>query len=89
MQGVSLLPAFNGQPLIRAKPLYWEYSAGYVIRDGNMKAVRLRRAKGKEWELYDFSKDENEMNNLSKTMPDKREALKQKWKEWYDSVYAR
>jgi arylsulfatase len=89
MQGVSLLPAFEGNNLVRSEPLYWEYSEGFAIREGDMKAVRLRKAKDKEWELYDLSKDENETNDLAKEMPEKLESLKKKWKEWNESVYAR
>jgi arylsulfatase len=86
MDGVSLTPAFMGKDLDRNKPLYWEYSEGFAIRDGDMKAVRLRRAVDKEWELYDFSTDENETNDLAPTMPDKLKLMKQKWKQWYASV---
>jgi arylsulfatase len=86
MDGVSLTPAFMGKDLDRNKPLYWEYSEGFAIRDGDMKAVRLRRAVDKEWELYDFSTDENETNDLAPTMPDKLKLMKQKWEQWYASV---
>ena len=89
MQGISLVPAFENEQLNRSNPLYWEYSEGFAIRDGNMKAVRLRRAQEKEWELYDFSKDENETKNLAKEMPEKLEYLKNKWKNWNTSVYAK
>lgn len=87
MQGVSLLPAFEGKDFVRNKPIYWEYSEGFAIREGDMKAVRLRRAKDKEWELYDFSKDENETNDLAQERPEKLESLKKKWKEWNEAVY--
>jgi arylsulfatase len=88
MQGISLLPAFEGKNLVRNKPIYWEYSEGFAIREGDMKAVRLRRAKDKEWELYDFSNDENETNDLAQENPEKLKYLKKKWKEWNESVYA-
>jgi arylsulfatase len=51
-----------------------------------MKAVRLRRAVDREWELYDFSKDENETHDLAAAKPEKLKAMKQQWQEWYDSV---
>lgn len=85
-EGISLVPAFEGKPLVRAKPLYWEYSEGFAIRDGNLKAVRLRWAKDKEWELYDFSQDENETNDLAAKMPGKLQSMKQQWQKWYESV---
>ena len=87
MQGISLVPTFKKEPLERPNPLYWEYSEGFAIREGDLKAVRLRRAPEKEWELYDLSKDGNESNDLAKEMPEKLEYLKSKWKKWNNSIY--
>lgn len=42
----------------------------------------------RHWELYDFSKVRNEADDLAQTMPEKLEAMKQQWQEWYDSVNA-
>ena len=60
MQGISLLPAFDDKPLKRRKPIFWQWSAGGAIRDGDMKAVFWGRGDKRKWELYDLSKDSNE-----------------------------
>ncbi len=88
LEGISLVPAFQGKPLDRPNPLFWEYSEGFAIRDGNMKAVRMRRAVDREWELYDFSRDENETYDLALVMPEKLQAMKRQWEAWYASVLA-
>jgi arylsulfatase A-like enzyme len=87
MQGVSLIPAFEGKPLDRQKPIFWQWSSGGAIRDGDFKAVFWGgRKDGKVWELHDMSKVLNETNNLAKLQPEKLEALKAKWEAWYKSV---
>ena len=89
MQGVSLLPAFNGKQLVRPNPIYWQYKSGGAIRDGQMKAVFWdSKGQPRQWELYDFSRVRNETDDLSQTMPEKLEAMKKQWQEWYDSVSA-
>ncbi|NBR49769.1 arylsulfatase, partial [bacterium] len=46
--GVSLLPALQGESLTRPNPLFFQYSKSAAIRDGQWKLVRL----GPTWELY-------------------------------------
>ncbi len=82
MQGVSLLPAFQGAAVERGKPVYWQWKNGAAIRDGAMKAVRW----GKEWELYDLSSDRNESNNLASRNPEKLQAMVKSWQMWFDAV---
>ncbi len=87
MQGVSLLPAFENKSLQRQKPIFWQWSSGGAIRDGDLKAVFWGGKKnGKVWELHDMSKAPNETRDLAKTQPEKLEELKQKWESWYESV---
>lgn len=82
MQGVSLLPALEGKPLKRGKPIFWQWKQGAAIRDGNYKAVRW----GEDWELYDISKDRNESRNLAAKEPERLANLAQQWKDWYASA---
>lgn len=89
MQGISLLPAFEGKEIVRPNPIFWQYKAGGAIRDGNMKAVFWdQKGQPRKWELYDFSKVRNETDDLSNTMPEKLDAMKTQWQQWYDSVTA-
>jgi len=78
-QGISLLPALEGKPLVRTKPLFWQWSRGGGIRDGNMKAVFW----GKKWELFNISEDNNESDDLSSQYPEKMSKMKEMHKRWY------
>ncbi len=51
--------------------LYWEYVGQTAVRQQNWKAYR---SKNREWELYDLSKDIEELNDVSAKHP---EVLKQ------------
>ncbi len=79
MQGVSLLPAFNGDPIEREKPLFWQWSRGGGIREGDMKAVFWND----QWELFDLKDNPNETNDLSDRQPEKLQSLKAQWENWY------
>ena len=64
--GLSFLPTLLGLKEQKFhNHLYWEY--------GNQKAVRMQHWKaytnGKDWELYDVSKDIEEKQDLSKNNP--------------------
>lgn len=87
LQGVSLVPAFEGKPLKRPNPIFWQWSSGGAIRDGDFKAVFWGgRKDGKVWELHDMSKVLNETADLAKAQPQKLEALKARWEAWHESV---
>lgn len=84
MQGVSILPALKGQPLERSQPLFWKWSKGGAIREGDMKAVFW----DSRWELYDLATDPNENHDLILKHPDQLEALKRRWQQWLDGTKA-
>lgn len=79
LQGVSLVPAFNGKPVKRKEPLFWEHESNRAVRDGKWKLVAKA---DKPWELYDLEADRTEMNNLASTYPDKVKELAAKWDAW-------
>lgn len=72
MEGVSLVPAFQGEDVER-EAIFWEHEGNRAVRVGDMKLV----AKGREgdWELYDISKDRSEQNDLSEMYPAKVKEL--------------
>lgn len=80
MQGVSLLPVLQGKALERSKPLFWEWSKGKAVRDGDWKIV----AWGDEspWELYDMEDDPTETNNLAQMHPEIVDRLNKLYDEW-------
>lgn len=79
VQGVSLLPAFNGKSLKRKEPLFWEHESNRAVRDGKWKLVAKANS---AWELYDMESDRTEMNNLAAKEPAKVKALAAKWDSW-------
>ncbi len=75
MEGVSLIPVFEGRPLPE-RALFWEHERNCAVRRGKWKLV----AKGvlgpdgpKEdrWELYDIEADRSELNDLAAQQPDR------------------
>ena len=76
LQGVSLAPAFHGEKLSRANPLFWEHEGNRAIRDGNWKLVAKEN---RDWELYDMRLDRSETKNLAQQKPAKVAELSEKW----------
>ncbi|MCS7467666.1 sulfatase-like hydrolase/transferase [Stieleria sp. ICT_E10.1] len=79
-EGQSLAPLLAGtRQDIHFDPMYWEHEGNAAVRMGKWKLVREYE---KPWELYDFSKDRNELNDLSKQKPVLREDMIQRWESW-------
>lgn len=80
VEGVSLNPAFKGQPLDRGKPIFFEHEGNRAVRDGEWKLV----AKGVNgnWELYHIAQDRTEMNNLAEKHPDKVKSMAAQYDAW-------
>lgn len=81
MEGVSLLPAFMGDPLAREEPLYWEHEGNRAIRMGDWKLVS-KRAGGGAWELYDLAVDRSELRDLAANQPERVKAMAARWHMW-------
>jgi arylsulfatase len=79
IDGVSLLNAFKGGTQSREDPLYFQFAKGSALRNGKWKLVRS----GPEWELYDFSVDRTESNNLVDEMPELVKEMSAAWNAWY------
>jgi len=80
LQGESLLPAFLGKETLRSKPLFWEWSQGQAIREGDWKLVRW----GKEnpWDLYNIVEDPTETDNLAAVNTNRVQAMEQQFQDW-------
>jgi len=78
MEGRSLVPAFSDQPIARGA-LYWEHEGNAAIRIGDLKLVSLS---GRKWELYDMSKDRDELSDLAAAMPGKVKEMSDMWNAW-------
>jgi arylsulfatase len=84
MEGISLKPAFAGDPLHRVKPIFWMHEGNRAIRSGPWKAVM--KFKG-EWELYNIEADRTEQNNLVKKNPLVAQMLIRQWEDWAATSY--
>jgi arylsulfatase len=86
LEGVSLRPAFGGEPIDRKDAIYFEHHLNCAVRDGDWKLVRKGQP-GKPsrlfpWELYDMNKDRTELHDLAEKHPDKVAELSAKWEAW-------
>jgi arylsulfatase len=79
MEGVSLVPAFEGRPILR-EALYWEHEGNRAVRVGKWKLV----AKGRNgrWELYDMEADRTETSNLADQDPDRVRTMGDMWQRY-------
>ncbi len=78
VEGVSLLPAFQAQPLDR-EAVFWEHEGNRAVRSGKWKLVS--RYPG-EWELYDVLADRTEANDLAAAQPERVASLAALWNDW-------
>ena len=78
--GRSILPSLLGKKQPDPAVLFFHHAKGKAIRTGNWKLVFDKDGKNKaKWELYDLSKDPNELNDLATKFPDKVEQLAKLW----------
>jgi len=79
LEGTSLRPAFEGKPLGRPGPIFWEHEGNRAVRAGRWKLVSKH---AKPWELYDLEADRPELNDLSAREPDRVRAMAAQWEVW-------
>jgi arylsulfatase len=75
-EGVSLRPAFSGEPLARMQPLFWEHEGNRAIRDGDWKLVAKE---GEPWELYNIAADRTEAHDLAAQEASRVKDLAARW----------
>ena len=84
MEGVSLRPAFAGQPLQRKQPIFWEHEGNKAVRAGQWKLVQKWRG---AWELYDMEADRTEQRNVFADHPDIATRLEAAWTNWAERAF--
>jgi arylsulfatase len=84
MEGVSLRPAFAGQPLGRQQPLFWEHEGNKAVREGRWKLVQKWHG---PWELYDLEADRTEQHNLIAEQSEIAARLETAWNNWAERAY--
>lgn len=79
MQGVSLRPAFLGNPLNRTEPIFWEHEGNKAVRAGKWKLVLRHR---QPWQLFDMTADRTELHDLALQQPALVSQLEAAWNAW-------
>ena len=83
MEGISLRPAFEGKPLSRSTPIFWEHEGNRAVRDGKWKLVSKHPG---SWELYDMDADRTELNDLATKEPERVKSMVAQWEGWAKRV---
>ncbi|WP_417391469.1 arylsulfatase [Gimesia sp.] len=91
LDGITLRPAMQGEPLNRTEPLFIEHESNAFVRAGDWKLVGrgVSPAKGyqsQKWELYDLKTDRTELNNLATRRRAIVNDLAHKWEAWAKRV---
>ena len=79
LDGVSLMPAFLGQSIVRSGPLFFQFGKGSAVNEGQWKLVRNTV----NWELYNKTTDRSEIHNLASKYPDVVRKLDAQWQAWW------
>ncbi|HWB53753.1 MAG TPA: sulfatase/phosphatase domain-containing protein, partial [Tepidisphaeraceae bacterium] len=82
LQGMSLVPLFEGQPdRPDYPPLFGEHEGGRSeISPDGWKLIKDRDEK--KWHLYDLNTDATEMHNVIAEHPDRVKKMKALWDQW-------
>ena len=86
MEGISLLPAWQGEQITRDQPLFWEYRGSRAVRDGDWKLVAQR---GDTWELYNLANDRAELNDLIDQQSERAQNMIAAYEQWAERIGTR
>lgn len=78
VEGTSLLPALNAEPLER-EAVFWEHEGNRAVRSGKWKLVSRHPG---SWELYDLVADRTEAHDLAAKAPERVADLSALWEDW-------
>ena len=98
MEGISLVPLFQDEPLERGKALCWEHEMNRAVRLGKWKLVSKgellnggygtwKNDRQGPWELYDIEKDRSELHDLSEQFPEKVQEMAAIWDEYAERIH--
>jgi arylsulfatase A-like enzyme len=83
LEGVSLAPAFTGDSIQRANPIFWEHEGNRAIRMGDWKLVSKHPG---GWELYNLKNDRTETKNLANEFEIRVHEMSSLWEAWAKRV---
>jgi arylsulfatase len=86
LPGKSLLPIFHGETRESHDALYFQLFDHRAIRADDWK---LTAVDDKDWELYNLADDRSETQDLSKSQPERVEALATQWEQWWLEAYGK
>jgi arylsulfatase A-like enzyme len=96
-EGVSLLPAFRGHPVVREFPLCWSQWGGHATRIGDWKIVKMGAEASTNrlnrygyhpagtldrWELYNIPRDRTETRDMALERPEIVRDLRSGFDRW-------
>jgi len=92
LDGASFLPIFEGRPIARPHPLYWEYQLAIsrpwsiALRDGPWKL--LANAQLDRFQLYNVAEDVGERRDLAAAQPGRVQAMAEIMKALHAGITA-
>ncbi len=86
--GLSLVPAFTRDGVLKREFLFFSHEGNRALRVGNWKLVSARE-ENHVWELYDLAPDRTEMRNLAPQHPDLVRTMGAKWQNLDESYRSR
>jgi arylsulfatase len=87
VEGLSLVPIFEGKPRKGHDTLYWEFTGNRAIRRGQWKLAWDKKVR--KWELYDIRADRTETRNLAEKHPRRVKEQSEAWLAWAKRTGAR
>ena len=83
LDGISIVPTFFGQKLIRTNPLFFQYGSWQAIRENQWKLVQRKQ---EPWQLYDLDQDRTETRDLAGESSERVKNMKKSWDGWASEV---
>jgi arylsulfatase len=83
LRGMSLSPAFRGEPTQPREGLFYAYDGNRAVRMAQWKLVA---EESERWELYDMDADRTELHDLAAAQTDRVKAMALKWDAWAKEV---
>jgi len=91
IDGLSLLPLFDGEMKQRPRPIGFFHHGQTSLEDGyvawNDNQYKLHRRGADKYELYDLTNDLSETTDLADKLPEVTARMKKEMQAWLKSVY--
>jgi arylsulfatase len=84
-EGLSLLPALQGQPM-PPRALFFEHEGNRAVIEGDWKLVSAA-FRGNAWELYNLADDRVETRDLAATNADRASQMSARYAKWADRCF--